>query len=99
MKSFGYYALALVLLASDAAIGADARTEYYQRAAQHDVTLFRALDVDQNNVVTRAETQGDLDFVPRFNDMDINRDGIVTFDELQRYIAQHYGVTTAAASK
>lgn len=99
MKSFGYYALALVLLASGAAIGADARTEYYQRAAERDMAQFRALDLDRDNVVTRAETQGDLDFGPRFNDMDINRDGVVTFDELQRYIAQQYGVTTATASK
>jgi hypothetical protein len=31
--------------------------------------------------------------------MDINRDGIVTLDELQRYIEQHYGVAAPAGGK
>ena len=55
------------------------------------MTSFRALDVDQNRAVTRAEIQGDLDFGPRFDDMDINRDGVMTMEELQRYLEFHYG--------
>jgi hypothetical protein len=31
--------------------------------------------------------------------MDINRDGIVTLDELQRYNEQHYGVAAPAGGK
>jgi hypothetical protein len=41
-------------------------------------------------VVTRDEVIHDLDFAPRFNDMDINRDGVITADELQRYLAWRY---------
>jgi hypothetical protein len=97
VKRLGYYVLALGLLAPLTAVGADARTEYYQRAAERDMTSFRALDVDQNRAVTRAEIQGDLDFGPRFDDMDINRDGVVTMEELQRYLEFHYGVASGAA--
>jgi hypothetical protein len=99
MKRLGWCAPALMLLAPCIAAGADARTEYYERAAAHDAALFRALDLDHDGSVTRLETQGDLDFGPRFNDMDINRDGVVTLEELQRYIAQHYGVQAPAERK
>ncbi|HEX6136956.1 MAG TPA: EF-hand domain-containing protein [Casimicrobiaceae bacterium] len=99
MKRFGSWAPCLLLLVPGLAAGADARTEYYERAATRDMALFRALDVDHDGAVTRLETQGDLDFGPRLNDMDINRDGVVTQEELQRYIAQHYGVQVAAERK
>ena len=92
MKRSRCYAVAsLALLTPVAAIAADARTDYYQRAADGDLATFRALDA-----VTRSETQGDLDFGPRFDDMDSNRDGVVTQDELRRYIEQRYGVTMPA---
>ena len=76
--------------ATDAA--ADDQTEYNRRAAQRYVALFQELDRDANSAVTRLEASGDLNFVPRFDDMDINRDAIVTFEELQRYLEQRYGV-------
>lgn len=97
MKRSRCYAVAsLALLTPVAAIAADARTDYYQRAADGDLATFRALDVDRDSAVTRSETQGDLDFGPRFDDMDSNRDGVVTQDELRRYIEQRYGVTMPA---
>jgi hypothetical protein len=100
MRPFGWCALALAwLLLPGVAAAADARTEYYQRAADHDMALFRALDLDHDGALTRIETQGDLDLGPRFDDIDINRDGFVTLEELQRYIALHYGVQAAAAPK
>lgn len=99
MKLRTYYALALALSALSTAALADARSDYYQRAATTDVASFHALDTDHDNRLTRIEIQGDNDFGPRFNDMDINRDGIVTLDELQRYIVQHYGVAAPAGGK
>jgi hypothetical protein len=97
MNRLGYCVLALALLAPAGALAADARAEYYQRAAERDVGSFRGLDIDHDGVVTRAEIRGDLDFGPRFDDMDINRDGVVTTAELQRYIELHYGVAPPAA--
>ena len=97
MKRFATCAVAsLALLMPMAAMAADARTDYYQRAADRDTAAFRVLDVNRNGALTRVEIMGDLDFGPRFDDMDINRDGIVTQDELRRYIEQHYGVAIPA---
>ena len=95
MKTCAYFALALVMLAPATAFGADARTEDYQRAAERDATTFRALDRNEDRTVTRLEAHGDLDFGPRFDDMDINRDGFVTLEELQRYVERQYGVRSA----
>jgi hypothetical protein len=91
MRLCTHYALALALSALSTAALADARSDYYQRAATTDMASFHALDTDHDNRLTRTDIQGDNDFGPRFDDMDINRDGIVTLGELQRYIAQHYG--------
>lgn len=99
MRQCTHYALALALSALSTAALADARSDYYQRAAATDMASFRALDTDHDNSLTRAEVEGDNDFGPRFNDMDINRDGIVTLDELQRYIEQQYGVAAPASGK
>jgi hypothetical protein len=96
MKTSRYYALALALVSVSSGVAADERGDYYQRVAARDTALFHALDVDHDDLVTRSEAQGDLDFGPRFNDMDINRDGVVTLPELQRYIEQQYGVRASA---
>ncbi|MEJ7670271.1 MAG: hypothetical protein WKH97_16400 [Casimicrobiaceae bacterium] len=88
-----YRVAALVLLAvcvSSAA--ADDKLEYDRRAAARDAMLFQSLDRDADGTVTRLESQGNLNFGPRFDAMDINRDGVVTTAELQRYIEQQYGV-------
>lgn len=70
---------------------ADDRTDYNRRAAAADAAAFRQLDLNRDGNLSRAETISDLNLGPRFDDMDINRDGIVTPDELRRYIEQTYG--------
>jgi len=99
MKQLMRYAFAMALLTLSTLAAADARSDYYQRRAATDMASFHALDTDHDNRLTRAEVEGDNDFGPRFNDMDINRDGVVTQEELQRYIEQHYGVSVPAAGK
>jgi hypothetical protein len=96
MKRFAHWALVAAAIPV-AAFGADAMTDYYERVAERDVASFRTLDTDHDGSVTRQEIVGDLDFGPRFTDMDVNRDGIVTFEELTRYIRLHYGVEVPAA--
>jgi hypothetical protein len=83
---------AVLMAAALHAAAADPRADYERRAAERDVSLFRLLDRDGDGAVSRLEAQGDLDFGPRFDDMDINRDGFVTSAELQRYIEQQFGV-------
>ncbi len=77
---------------------ADERADYYRRAAMRDTELFQTLDRDADAVVTRAEAAGDLTLGPRFDDVDINRDGRMTRAELQDYIRRHYGLEGAMPS-
>jgi Ca2+-binding EF-hand superfamily protein len=97
MKPWGYYACAVALLTASSVVRADARTDYYERAAKRDMAEFAALDRDRSGSLTRTDVMGDNDFSPRFNDIDTNRDGIVTREEMQRYIRQHYGVEPPAS--
>jgi len=86
-------AAAFVLLAACVSgAAASDKLEYDRRAAARDTMLFQSLDRDADGAVTRLESLGNLNFGPRFDDMDINRDGVVTTAELQRYIEQQYGV-------
>lgn len=82
----------MLLLACAMGAGADDRSEYNHRAATDDLSLFHSLDRDADGAVTRLEAKGDINFLPRFDDMEVDMDGIVTTAELQRYLKQHYGV-------
>jgi hypothetical protein len=76
---------------------ADDRSEYNRRAAARYVALFQLLDRDGDKTITKLEAHGDLNFGPRFDDMDINRDRIVTLAELQRFIEREHGAEALAA--
>jgi len=91
---------AFVLMAACVAgAAADDKAEYDRRAAARYSMLFQSLDRDADGMVTRVEAQGDLNFGPRFADMDINRDGVVTTAELQRFIAQEHGSTPSLSQR
>ena len=78
-------------LAPIARADAQDRAAYDRRVAASFLEWFQALDRDGSGSVTRQEAQGDLNFTPRFDDMDINRDGIVTKAELDRYLELQHG--------
>lgn len=82
----------MLLLACAMGAGADDRSEYNQRAAADDLSLFHSLDRNVDGAVTRLEAQGDINFLPRFNEMEVDMNGIITTAELLRYLEQHYGV-------
>ena len=73
-------------------VAADEKADYNRRAAQADLAAYRALDLDGDGRLTLEEVRSDLSFGPRFNDVDINRDGVITPDEMRRYLEQTYGV-------
>jgi hypothetical protein len=69
--------------------------DYLRRAAQRDVAMFDALDRDKDGRLTIEEVRGNIDLEARFNDIDINRDGVITREELALYITLRYGVASA----
>ena len=88
---------------SSAPAGANGKAEYDRRVAADLVQLFQWLDRDHDRAVTRIEAEGDVNFMPRFADMDIDRNDSVSSHELARYIEQTHGLrideaTTAAAA-
>lgn len=86
-------AAAVGLLAHGTPAGANAdEAAYKQRAARTDLALFREMDRAGNGFLNKEDVRGDLNLGPRFDDIDINRDGIVTLQELQTYIEKTYGV-------
>jgi hypothetical protein len=80
---------AIVLLAATAstAAGASDRDDYNRRAAERFHAMFALSDVNQDQVVTRAEATGTIELVARFDDIDDNRDGVITAGELERFVA------------
>jgi len=64
---------------------AQAPAEYLKRVADSYRSAFAAYE--RNGVVTRVQVQGDLFLQPRFDDIDINRDGVITRAELERFLA------------
>jgi hypothetical protein len=81
----------LLLLACAMSAGADDKSEYNHRAAVRDLNLFRSLDRNGDGLVTQLEARGDVNFLPRFDDMETNMDGVVSTAEFHRYLDQQYG--------
>ena len=75
--------LALALAAGTAL--AQAPAAYVQRVADNYRAAFARYE--QNGVVTREAVRADLVFGPVFDDIDINRDGVITRAELDRFLA------------
>ena len=92
----GFFAAAL-LLAITAGSNAQDRNDYQRRTVDRFIELFQALDRDGDGTVTRSETQGDVNFPPHFDDIDINRDGVVTKGELHRYLELQHGMRPGGA--
>ena len=86
--------MVVALLAALTGMNAQAQDKaaYERRSIARYIELFTWLDRDRDGTVTRLETQGDLNFTPVFDDVDINRDGIVTKPELDRYLELQYGM-------
>jgi hypothetical protein len=83
--------LCLTVSGYSSAAGADDKADYDRRSAARYSALFQSLDRNGDSGVTRAEAQGDLNLGPVFDDMDINRDGVVSNGELQHYLEQRHG--------
>ncbi len=84
--------IAIILALAAGAAFAQAPADYLKRVADNYRAAFSAYE--QNGVVTRAAVRGDLFFEPWFDAIDINRDGVITRAELERFLAN---IPSAAA--
>jgi hypothetical protein len=73
-----------IMLAAGMAF-AQAPAEYLKRVADNYRAAFALYE--RNGAVERAQVRGDLLLEPRFDDIDINRDGVITRAELERFLA------------
>jgi Ca2+-binding EF-hand superfamily protein len=65
---------------------ADDRADYNRRSAERFSEMFRQSDLNKDNVVTVGEAEGVIELQARFDDINTNRDGYITLDELTRFI-------------
>ena len=86
---------AALLAAFSSLTAADDKADFNRRAAAADAAAFRQLDRDGNGALTPDEVRSDLNFGPRFDDADVNRDGVITAEEMRRYLDQTYGTPTS----
>jgi hypothetical protein len=93
MKPWTITLLAAGVVASGAL--AQHKEEYNLNAATADLASFHSLARD--GVLRRQDVQADLNFGPRFGDADLDRDGVVTAAEMDRYIRQTYGIPSVTA--
>lgn len=91
-----HIAIAAVVGVLSLAAAADDREDYNRRAAQRDMALFQEFDRNHDGRLTPDEVRGILSLEARFDDIDINRDGAISLEEMQRYLEQTYGVRLAA---
>ena len=91
---FARMVLVLSILVSGTALAQD-REHYYRQAAARDLARFEVLDRDKDRKLTRAEVTGDVDMEARFADIDGNRDGEISLDELRHYIERNYADNAA----
>ena len=79
------YIAAALLLATGVSVWANAeKAGYYQRGSARG-----------NGLLTKVEVRGDMRLGTRFDDIDTNRDEIVTPQEMKVYIEKTYGVIPA----
>jgi hypothetical protein len=88
-------AVALLSVACVNAWANDDEARYNQRAAQTDMSLFREMDRAGNGLLTKDDVRGDMRLGTRFDDIDTNRDEVVTPQEMRAYIEKTYGVLPA----
>jgi hypothetical protein len=93
MKLWTVTVLAAAIVTSGAI--AQNKEAYNLNAATEDLEVFHRLARD--GVLRREDARSDLNFGPRFDQADIDRDGVVTAAEMDRYIAATYGISSVSA--
>ena len=79
--------LAAAIAIAGAAFAQQPPADYLKRVADAYRAAFAAADTAGRGYITRSDIQGNLFLLPVFDSMDINRDGRVTTEELDRFLA------------
>lgn len=88
--------LFLLGMIAAACAGATDRDDYNLRGATEDLAIFH--EHARDGVLYREAVLADLNFGPRFDDADVNRDGQVTAGEMSAYLEQAYGVRASSST-
>ena len=86
--------LLLYAIVASGAVAGD-REDYNLRAAQRDAAMFHEFDANHDQKLSRIEVQGLLTMQERFDDIDIDRNDEITWQEMSRYLKQNYAVNIA----
>ena len=79
--------IAAAALAAGIAFAQQPPADYLKRVADAYRAAFTAADRGDKGYITRDEIQGNLFLLPVFDSVDVNRDGRVTKEELDRFLA------------
>jgi Ca2+-binding EF-hand superfamily protein len=79
--------IAAAALVASVAFAQQPPADYVKRVTDHYRAAFAAADTGGKGYITRDDIQGNLFLLPVFDSMDINRDGRVTKEELDRFLA------------
>jgi len=92
MRAGSVVVIVLILIAASTGTNVDAQDKaaYQQQSIARYLETFALLDFDRNGEVSHDEAQGNVEFTATFNDIDINRDGVVTRAELDRFLAERF---------
>ena len=85
-----YWCVALIATWLCGVAVAGDREDYNQRSAERFVAMFRAADVSGKHAITRDDAATVIELITRFDDIDINRDGVITQEELTRFIDANF---------
>jgi len=78
--------LAALILAASASAAAQVPQSFLNRVEQGYRSAMKAQDDNRDGVVTRDEAHGNLLLSGRFDDIDTDRDGRITQEELERFL-------------
>ena len=80
-------ACALLCMLAGIAAAQGPPADYAARLADRYRAAFALDDRDKDGKLTRADAMGDVLMETWFNDIDANRDGVITAEELERFLA------------
>jgi hypothetical protein len=99
MKSFLRLVLTIAMTVTMQGVLANDQLTYETRVGSDLAVHFTSLDRDHDAQVSREEAAGDVYFMAVFNDIDANRDGVVTRNELSAYLNLRFGAHAADAAR